>query len=102
VSALRGTGLRELVEDLQEMLAQGTAPIGLDMPVITNARHRRALERALEEVEQFAAARRDRGLPATIAAVHLRSAAGALEELIGGVDVEDILTRVFSAFCVGK
>jgi tRNA U34 5-carboxymethylaminomethyl modifying GTPase MnmE/TrmE len=53
-------------------------------------------------VEQFAAARRDRSLPATIAAVHLRSAAGALEELIGGVDVEDILTRVFSAFCVGK
>jgi tRNA modification GTPase len=34
--------------------------------------------------------------------VHLRSAAHALEELIGAVDVEEVLGRVFSTFCVGK
>jgi tRNA U34 5-carboxymethylaminomethyl modifying GTPase MnmE/TrmE len=26
----------------------------------------------------------------------------ALEELIGAVDVEDVLERVFRSFCVGK
>jgi len=26
----------------------------------------------------------------------------SLEELIGTVDVEDVLDRVFSSFCVGK
>jgi tRNA modification GTPase len=37
-----------------------------------------------------------------VAAVHLHEAAAALESLIGAVDVEDILDRVFSTFCVGK
>jgi tRNA modification GTPase len=34
--------------------------------------------------------------------VHLRAATHALEALIGAVDVEDVLDRVFSSFCVGK
>jgi tRNA modification GTPase len=38
----------------------------------------------------------------TIAAVHVRSAVHALESLIGAVDVEDVLSRVFSSFCIGK
>jgi tRNA modification GTPase len=37
-----------------------------------------------------------------VAAVHVRSAIGALDELIGAVEVEEILDRVFSTFCVGK
>jgi tRNA modification GTPase len=37
-----------------------------------------------------------------VAAVHLRAAVLALEELIGSVDVEDVLERVFRTFCVGK
>jgi tRNA U34 5-carboxymethylaminomethyl modifying GTPase MnmE/TrmE len=32
----------------------------------------------------------------------LRTAGHQLEELIGSVDVEDVLTRVFSTFCIGK
>ena len=41
-------------------------------------------------------------LPAPVAAVHVRAAAAALDELIGTVDVDDVLARVFSTFCVGK
>jgi tRNA modification GTPase len=41
-------------------------------------------------------------LPIPVAATHLRTAVMALEELIGVVDVEDVLDRVFSSFCVGK
>jgi tRNA modification GTPase len=37
-----------------------------------------------------------------VAAVHLREATRHLEELIGVVDVEDVLDRLFSSFCVGK
>jgi tRNA modification GTPase len=41
-------------------------------------------------------------LPAAIAAVHVRAAVGALDELIGAIDTEDVLGRVFATFCVGK
>jgi tRNA modification GTPase len=51
---------------------------------------------------QFEHAWREEKLPATVASVHLRAAVGALEELIGVVDVEAVLDRVFSSFCVGK
>jgi tRNA U34 5-carboxymethylaminomethyl modifying GTPase MnmE/TrmE len=37
-----------------------------------------------------------------VASTHLRSAAQALEELVGVIAPEDLLTRVFSEFCVGK
>jgi tRNA modification GTPase len=41
-------------------------------------------------------------VPISIAAVHLRAALAALEDLVGAVDVEQILDEVFSRFCVGK
>jgi tRNA modification GTPase len=37
-----------------------------------------------------------------VAAIHVRSAVHALEALVGSVDVDDVLERVFSTFCVGK
>jgi tRNA modification GTPase len=42
-----------------------------------------------------------RGDP-VLAAHHLREASTALEELLGVVDVEEVLDRVFGSFCVGK
>jgi tRNA modification GTPase len=41
-------------------------------------------------------------LPGSIAAVHIRAAVHALDELIGAVDVEDVLGRLFATFCIGK
>ena len=70
--------------------------------MLTRARHRQAINVALSEVEQFVQAWGSESLPATVAAVHLRTAISALEELVGAVDVEDVLNRVFASFCVGK
>jgi len=70
--------------------------------MLTRARHRQALTAALAEIRQFQQAWREEKLPAPVASVHLRTAVYALEELIGAVDVEDVLERVFSSFCVGK
>jgi tRNA modification GTPase len=60
------------------------------------------VDEAIREVERFRSAWTDGGLPAPVAATHLRNAVGALEELIGIVGIDDVLDRVFSAFCVGK
>jgi tRNA modification GTPase len=37
-----------------------------------------------------------------LASHHVREATSALEELLGAVDVEEVLDRVFGSFCVGK
>jgi tRNA modification GTPase len=70
-------------------------------PVVTRARHRAALERALAELEEFWKAR-EAGVDAAAAATHLRTAVNALDDLIGAVTPEDVLDRVFATFCVGK
>ncbi|HMI57971.1 MAG TPA: hypothetical protein VK511_07985, partial [Gemmatimonadaceae bacterium] len=72
-------------------------------PILTRERHRVALSRARDELAAFAEIRLDPvEVPATIAAVHLHSARGYLEELIGALDIDEVLDRVFSSFCVGK
>jgi tRNA modification GTPase len=102
VSAETGVGLQELLEAIDEVLREKHGEIIPDLPVLTRARHCHALTLACSEIEQFRRAWREENLPATIAAVHLRSAVSALEELIGAVEVEDVFDRVFSSFCVGK
>ena len=102
VSAETGEGLPQLLARIEEIVDEHCGPRSPDLPVLTRARHKQALEIARSEVAQFQSVWADGKLPATVAAVHLRSAMIALEELVGAVDVEDVLDRVFSSFCVGK
>lgn len=102
VSAETGTGLQELLGAIDDTLNTQHGEVLPDLPLLTRARHRKAIGTARAELGQFITAWREEKLPATIAAVHLRTAVHALEELIGAVDVEDVLDRVFSSFCVGK
>jgi tRNA modification GTPase len=101
VSARTGEGLAELRAALAELAYTTLARQGDVEPVVTRARHRAALARALEELTGFREARVT-GLEAVVAASHLRAAATALEDLIGLVTTDDVLDRVFSSFCVGK
>ena len=102
VSAETGSGLQELLAAIDDSLDTRRGEIVPDLPILTRARHSKAIGTARSELEGFKQAWREERLPATIAAVHLRTAVNALEELIGAVDVEDVLDRVFSSFCVGK
>ena len=101
VSVVTGEGLAELKRRLAEVAFGRLLALGDVEPVVTRARHRSALERALAEVEAFHSAR-DSGVDAAAAATHLRAAVGALENLIGVVTPDDVLDRVFASFCVGK
>jgi tRNA modification GTPase len=102
VSAETGQGLTELVTAITATLAADRRIPDLDAPLLTHARHRHAIGRARDELAAFRDAWRDAHLPPPVAAVHLRSAVHALEELVGAVDVEEVLERVFASFCVGK
>jgi len=101
VSVVTGEGLADLRRRLAEVAYGRLLALGDVEPVVTRARHRGALERALEEVDAFHTAR-ESGLDAAVAATHLRAAVGALDDLIGVVTPDDVLDRVFASFCVGK
>lgn len=102
VSAQTKSGLADLFSQIGEALSRSYGLHTGDDPVVTTARQHSALKRASEEVASFRRARAEDTVPATVAAVHLREAATTLEELIGAIDVEDVLTKLFSTFCIGK
>jgi Predicted GTPase len=83
-------------------VSEGAGPQDVDAPLLTQARHRYAITHALDEVGAFRALWVEGEIPAPVAAVHLREAVTILEDLIGSVDVEDVLDEVFRRFCVGK
>ena len=101
VSVVTGAGLPELKRQLAQVAFGQLLALGDVEPVVTRARHRSALERARRELDEFWAARTS-GVDAAAAATHLRAAVLALDDLIGAVTPEDVLDRVFAAFCVGK
>jgi len=101
VSVVSGAGLAELRRRLAEVAFGKLLTLGDVEPVVTRARHRDALERALAELDGFEEAR-GAGVEAAAAATHLRAAVLALDDLIGVVTPDDVLDRVFASFCVGK
>jgi tRNA modification GTPase len=101
VSIVTGEGLPELRRRLAEVAFGQLLALGDVEPVVTRARHRAALERALAELEGFWAAR-GAGVDAAAAATHLGATVTALDDLIGVVTPDDVLDRVFATFCVGK
>jgi tRNA modification GTPase len=101
VSVVDGRGLPALRERLLLRAFGGILGDPGEAPLVTRERHARALRAARAEVALFLEAM-DSGIPAEFAATHLRAAAGALEDLVGAVTLDDLLDRVFRDFCVGK
>jgi tRNA modification GTPase len=102
VSARSGRGLAELLALVEARIASTRGVPALDAPALTSARHRAAVAAAEGELRAFERAWREETLPASVAAIHVRAAADALGELIGTVQVDDVLDVVFASFCVGK
>lgn len=102
VSAINGLGL-EVLRARLTAVAQAVEPEPVEsQPMILRARHAAALRSAREEVTAFLDAWESQALPAPVVATHLRAAVHALDELMGTIDMDDILGRVFRDFCVGK
>ena len=102
VSAHKREGLVELLAAIERSLDAHYGSLDPDLPLLTRARHQSALAQAARELAAFRESRTSDTVPVSIAAVHLRAAVHALETLVGAVDVEDVLARVFATFCVGK
>lgn len=98
VSALTGEGLPVLRRELRARLAvEGS----LEDPVISDARHALALERAggaLDAASRAAAS----GLPDELVLEDLREAMHHVGEITGELGTDDLYERIFATFCIGK
>jgi tRNA modification GTPase len=101
VSVLSGQGLDRLRRSAAERVFSERLALADLEPALTRERHRIALSRAQAALAS-AVPHLGRAGDAVLAAHHIREATSALEELLGVVDVEEVLDRVFGSFCVGK
>lgn len=97
ISSRTGDGLVGLRSWLEERLAAELG--GAEAPTATRARHQEAME-AAEKALGRARSVLDHGPDR--AAEDVRAAIRCLQSVIGGVDNEAVLDRVFSSFCIGK
>lgn len=97
VSAKTGAGIDELKKAIvSRFLKDETSEV-----ILTNLRHRQALERGLASLKDVShGAREARALE--LLAADLTIAMNALGEVTGEVSTEEILGEIFSKFCIGK
>jgi len=98
-SALHGTGLDSLKEAIFRLLA--SSPGNDEKVLVTNVRHAHALSLAKGSLAQAEEALKQ-GLSEEFLALELREALSALGEITGETTTEEVLSRIFSTFCVGK
>jgi len=96
VSVATGAGIEALLGFLHE--ASGARHAGASELLVSRERDRQALQGACDALAEAAR----HGDELELAAEDLRRASAALERLLGRLDAESVLDRLFSSFCIGK
>jgi tRNA modification GTPase len=97
VSSLSGDGLDDLRQKIDDIVKQRYA--GAENSVLVRQRHRVAVLKTIRHLNEFL---RPGGKSVELRAEDLRRAARELAAITGRVDVEDLLGKIFSEFCIGK
>ena len=101
ISAKEETGIEEMEERIYNYILEEDVEDSSEKLVITNIRHKSALEKTKEAVENIFQTI-DSEMPMDLISVDLKEALDSLSEITGEISSEDILDHVFSNFCVGK
>ncbi|MEZ5308229.1 MAG: tRNA uridine-5-carboxymethylaminomethyl(34) synthesis GTPase MnmE [Pyrinomonadaceae bacterium] len=102
VSAKTGHGIDELRSSILSMFATDDGgENALDGFLVSDARHYDLLKRSAEGVSEARALLAE-GKSEEIVLIGLHNAIRYLGEITGETTTEDMLTRVFSTFCIGK
>jgi tRNA modification GTPase len=99
VSAMTGAGLDALIRAIVDRL--GGRDEGQSRLVITRARHHADLRRAAASLDAAAQGLQE-GAPAELVAVDVAEATDAIGAIVGMTTIDDVLDRLFGAFCIGK
>ena len=96
LSVTANTGIADLLTALSDFAASAA---GSGAPsLLSRERDLAALTQAQDALDRFLA----EAATDEIAAEHLRQASLALERLLGRIDTEQVLDRLFASFCIGK
>ena len=88
---------------MAEICARLKLQIGEEVPLIARSRQKESLSSALNHLQHIISGSASNTHHATeLMAEDVRQAIRALERLIGRVDVDDVLDRIFGRFCIGK
>lgn len=98
ISGLTGEGIPALIAALTDRLGRQAASAG----VALRERHRLAMQKAAEHLDQALAALPLIATRPEIVAEEVNLAIRAIDSIVGRVDVEDILGEIFARFCIGK
>jgi tRNA modification GTPase len=97
-SAKQGRNIDKLLQHLQETTSSQYAAFDI---IVSNARHMEAFQQAYQSLQLVR-----RGLEEKISgdfiSIDIRSALQSLSSITGQISNEDILSAVFSRFCIGK
>lgn len=96
LSLKTGEGVGSLLELLTERVRRLLDLPG-ESPVLTRARHRRALESARQALERASEATHPE-----LMAEDVRLAVREIGRITGKVDIEEVLDQIFREFCIGK
>lgn len=94
------SGMEELEETIRNMFFEGELKHNNEL-VITNLRHKEALQDALNSLQLVERSIED-GMPEDFYSIDLTSAYASLGKIIGEEVDEDVVNEIFSKFCMGK
>jgi tRNA modification GTPase len=99
-SCKKRTGLEDLNQAIWEHVMGGVVKLA-DVRVAINARH----QAALQEARMLLVTGRqslEEGKSPEFVSIELRGALDAVGEVVGKMDTEDLLGKIFGEFCIGK
>lgn len=100
VSCKNDEGLKKLYEEISLKVDSTISEIG-EKDFICTERHKIAIDESLNFLDNFYRATKE-GLYEECLAFELQQVAKSLHSIIGVMDHEDILDKVFGDFCIGK
>lgn len=101
VSAQAELGLEELHKKIDEVVWERSGEPSKDEVILTNLRHKEGLVKAYESLKKVVDGLQA-GISAEFVAYDMRSTLVELGTIIGTNVTEDVLSAIFSRFCIGK
>jgi len=101
ISALRNEGIDNLKKTVYTSLVHREVRATPEYLIVANIRHKTALSQIRESLSN-AMRGLEEGTSLEFIAFEIRSALEALGELVGETTTEEVLSRIFEQFCIGK